>query len=680
MKIPSRTGVTAGVAPRPQQDGPPRGRRRAIVAGLVATGLVSSSLILPGVAAAALPIFPDNIVIFPNRDMVVLEGFDSRDGQAVTVEVYKGTQLMGAAKGSITAGGEFEINHPGGACWGNDPAFPQVTPDITAGDRVEVKFAEGGTTFVAADSTVQDGFVENVNYTDGATEFTVTGKVQAGKAPADMEQRIVNPDLTDTLVARRDIRAVVGGPAPGPRGGYTSNLVVDTATNTFTASYDFALSADQAVDNARTAATGGGERLMTWQETDAAGNRQGLTIAEFGETGGPGMGGCPAGPGSVAPTPGTYGAVWTGTTAQVSWSPAAAQPGAPAVSGYSIEAVAKTANAAGATPVVGVRVPATATRADVVVPSGTSADYTVEVRPLITGGGVGAAFATAGSTPGGPPPAPGDTTPPTVTAVQNAAGAVVLTADEANAEIYFTTDGTDPISGSGVLATTATLYTAPVPVTAATAFKAAAYDAAGNVSTVVSLNATPAQPPAATVPGAPAGVTLTPGNGTLGVSWTPPASTGGSPITGYKVAINPVAGTIAPPANPTQTTRNITGLVNGTQYSITVVATNAVGDSVASAPATGRPGDTVAIATARWKAGDFRVGGSGSVNGAIVTVHRVNADGSRGPAIAGATAAIAANTFNIRLRNGAAPAANPGRIMLVSNGGGQSAPFTVTNG
>ena len=44
---------------------------------------------------------------------------------------------------------------------------------------------------------------------------------------------------------------------------------------------------------------------MAWQVEDADANRQGLTIAEFGELGGPGMGGCPAGPGrSGASTPG----------------------------------------------------------------------------------------------------------------------------------------------------------------------------------------------------------------------------------------------------------------------------------------------------------------------------------------------------------------------------------------
>jgi hypothetical protein len=39
-----------------------------------------------------------------------------------------------------------------------------------------------------------------------------------------------------------------------------------------------------------------GERAMAWEFEDADANRQGLTIAEYGEPGGPGMGGCPNGP------------------------------------------------------------------------------------------------------------------------------------------------------------------------------------------------------------------------------------------------------------------------------------------------------------------------------------------------------------------------------------------------
>ncbi|MHB8437465.1 MAG: fibronectin type III domain-containing protein, partial [Acidimicrobiales bacterium] len=39
----------------------------------------------------------------------------------------------------------------------------------------------------------------------------------------------------------------------------------------------------------------------------------------------------------------------------------------------------------------------------------------------------------------------------------------------------------------------------------------------------------------ATPPGAPTGLTATPGNGTITLHWTAPANTGGSPIEGYNV-------------------------------------------------------------------------------------------------------------------------------------------------
>src|SRR5687768_13108261 len=101
MKIPSRTEVTAGVTAGLQPDGRPRGRRRAVVAGLVATGLISSSLILPGMAAAAVPTFPDNVVVFPDRDFVTVEGYQDHVGQTATVEVWRGTQIVGSAQGVV---------------------------------------------------------------------------------------------------------------------------------------------------------------------------------------------------------------------------------------------------------------------------------------------------------------------------------------------------------------------------------------------------------------------------------------------------------------------------------------------------------------------------------------------------------------------------------------------------
>ena len=42
---------------------------------------------------------------------------------------------------------------------------------------------------------------------------------------------------------------------------------------------------------------------MNWQVQDADGNRQGITIAEFGEVGGPGCRRLPAGPADQARRP-----------------------------------------------------------------------------------------------------------------------------------------------------------------------------------------------------------------------------------------------------------------------------------------------------------------------------------------------------------------------------------------
>ena len=100
-------------------------------------------------------------------------------------------------------------------------------------------------------------------------------------------------------------------------------------------------------------------------------------------------------------------------------------------------------------------------------------------------------------------------------------------------------------------------------------------------------------PPPPTVPGAPTGVVVTPGDGQLGLSWTAPASTGGSPITDYVVqerltGFQTTWQTVLDPISPA-TTATITGLANGTSYDVQVSAVNSVGTGAASAVATGTP-------------------------------------------------------------------------------------------
>jgi hypothetical protein len=87
------------------------------------------------------------------------------------------------------------------------------------------------------------------------------------------------------------------------------------------------------------------------------------------------------------------------------------------------------------------------------------------------------------------------------------------------------------------------------------------------------------------VPAAPAGLSATPGDGALALSWTEPASNG-SPITGYTVTGVPVGGgsNVTCTATPPATQCTISGLTNGVAHDLTVVATNAVGNSLASTP------------------------------------------------------------------------------------------------
>ena len=79
---------------------------------------------------------------------------------------------------------------------------------------------------------------------------------------------------------------------------------------------------------------------------------------------------------------------------------------------------------------------------------------------------------------------------------------------------------------------------------------------------------------------APTAVTAVAGPASATITWTAPASDGGSRITGYR--ISPSSGRSVTVGDVSDDV--ITGLVDGTVYTFTVAAVNAVGSGPASAP------------------------------------------------------------------------------------------------
>ena len=392
-----------------------------------------------GAVTPNLPVFPDNLVVFPNRDFVTVEGFERFVDQVGKIEVTRpGVGVIGSAE-SVISGDEvaFEINHPGGVCWG-DGTGVEVTPDIQAGDVVSLSI--DGEEIAA--TTTQDAYasdsVLSLDAENRAVIMTVSGHV-ADDVEVD-ELRAAHHRAGFGRHLDRSARcACVAGADRSVRQGWLllGRRVRQGCKDTFTATYIFDVEAEAAI-----AAAAGGERAMAWELDDEVGNRQGLTIAEHGEPGGPGMGGCPNGPlQSGPPAPSKTEAVDVTGGIKVNWTPAVAIPGTPAILGYRVTAVAKTA-INGEQVEIGRRImnpSATSTT----VTGVTSADYDVNVVSLSD---VGETF------PVQPVPVKAtDTMAPTVSASPvggsyAVAQQVTLSADEFGADIYYTLDGTNPIT------------------------------------------------------------------------------------------------------------------------------------------------------------------------------------------------------------------------------------------
>ncbi|MFK3676432.1 fibronectin type III domain-containing protein [Microbacterium sp. NPDC090218] len=167
--------------------------------------------------------------------------------------------------------------------------------------------------------------------------------------------------------------------------------------------------------------------------------------------------------------------------------------------------------------------------------------------------------------------------------------------------------------------------------------------------------------PVATAPAAPAAPTVTAVGDAVTVTWAAPASDGGSPLTGYSVAL----GSTVVDTAAGVTTHTFNGVPAGT-HSVSVTAVNGIGRSPASASASAtvggdqpgggenpEAGDASVTVT-----GDLRPGGEISIRGAGVDPdsEAVRIELHSTPVVLGITVAAADGTFALNAR---IPAATP---------------------
>ncbi len=189
------------------------------------------------------------------------------------------------------------------------------------------------------------------------------------------------------------------------------------------------------------------------------------------------------------------------------------------------------------------------------------------------------------------PTVPGAPTSPAATSNANATSAVSFTPPASNGGStitgYLVRQAASPYSLWVSSSLSVACSSSPCHVTSLVngtsyEFEVAAVNAVGTGAW--STATAPATP--ATTPAAPTGVVATyvAGTTSASLSWTAPASNGGSVVTSYHALSSPGALSCSSSGSPPATSCSVSSLVPGTTYTFTVTATNALGTSPTSSP------------------------------------------------------------------------------------------------
>ncbi|MGR6967375.1 fibronectin type III domain-containing protein [Geodermatophilus sp. URMC 61] len=584
-----------------------RSPKRLIAGGLAALTVTGAAVTLGGIAQAGNPpLGPGNIEVFPKRDMVALEGYTAQAGERATVTVSRNGQQIGIGQGVIDATGFLEFNHPGGSCWTG------VTPNISGGDLVEVRFSQTAFTDGAYVSSAKITSVTHSDFAATAAEGDVEGTVTiSGTYGDDFGTRfdlsrfvveVVNPEMRrpdpstpPTLIGERAIgwTPVVDPAEPNGGPGYEVTGSAENGAFSVTFGMYSAADAERVLD---------GEHVVTSWMQDSGELTLGNSLYEFGETDGPGFGGCPAGPASQAPVPPTtVDATRSGTDVTLAWTTPAQPVDANPVTQYRVAAVD------------GV------TGQEIAVRQGANeGQNSATIHGLVEGQAYG----------------------------------LIL---EANNGLW------SPVVQLGTLNADGTITPATDPTNPDTTGGGTGGGTGGDGGT----GETPTDPVAA-APTAPSLTRVLAGHESVTAEWTaaqPGNAT--SPVTGYEIVATPPAnadGTAGTPVTAqvaaTVTSGTVTGLTNGVDYTVQVFAlagTQRTGSTTATGVnAVVKPGDVVTVSRAQYRADkrEYRI--SGTVQDTTDNrVHlRIGDVAGSGAVIQLNVPVLADGTWTVDLRNG----------------------------